>query len=120
MAATNEQGFPLTSYPFVDSNGKIQQVWQQLLIALWNRTGGGKGSQPNPIQTVTISGSPATFTANVSGNLWISPGTYCDVSINRQLLTLHFGKVTRGIFPLSVGDTATITYTTLPPTIYFI
>ena len=40
------QGFPQIASPLVDaSSGRIQQAWLQLLIALWNRTGGGPGGQ---------------------------------------------------------------------------
>lgn len=41
----NQQGFPQIGSPFVDPlTGRIQQAWYQLLVALWNRTGGGGGS----------------------------------------------------------------------------
>ncbi len=120
MKDTNQQGFPQISAPFVDNSGKILQVWLQLLITLWNRTGGGSGGQPKPFNPITVVTSPFIYTATASSNIWISPGTYCEVSIKRYATTLDFGKVTRGIFPLSVGDIATITYTTLPPTIYII
>ena len=39
------QGFPQIGSPFVELHaGRIQQAWLQLLISLWNRTGGGPGS----------------------------------------------------------------------------
>lgn len=41
------QGFPQIPAPFVDpTTGVIQQVWLQLLITLWNRTGGAGGLSP--------------------------------------------------------------------------
>lgn len=121
MVQSNQQGFPQITAPLVDPNtGNIQQVWLQLLINLWNRTGGGSGGMSGPITNVSIGTSPFAYTASVAGNLWISPGTYSDVKLTRLGVTLDFGKVTRGIFPMSLGDTITITYTTLPPAIYFI
>lgn len=39
-----QQGFPQVTSPLVDLNtGRIDQAWLQLLISLWNRTGGGSG-----------------------------------------------------------------------------
>lgn len=38
-------GFPQVSGPFVDKDGRILQVWLQLLVSLWNRTG-QSGSGP--------------------------------------------------------------------------
>lgn len=114
------QGIPQASAPFVDETFRIQPAWLLLLISMWQRTGGGSGNNPAPIQTITILGSPAVFTASVTGHLWIEPGTYCDVNIVRGSTTVHSGKVTRGNFPMSVGDVATISFTTLPPTVYFV
>jgi hypothetical protein len=40
-----DQGFPKVSEPIVDpKSGLINQTWLQLLITLWNRTGGPSGS----------------------------------------------------------------------------
>lgn len=38
------QAFPNTSAPFVDQTGRIQQPWLQIIISLWNRTGGAGGN----------------------------------------------------------------------------
>lgn len=38
------QGFPKVEAPLVNKNGLIQQVWLQVLINLWNRTGGAPGT----------------------------------------------------------------------------
>lgn len=36
-------GFPQVHSPFVDDTGHISQAWLQLLITMWNRTGGAGG-----------------------------------------------------------------------------
>lgn len=36
-------GFPIIQAPFTNKAGHINQAWLQLLISLWNRTGGGAG-----------------------------------------------------------------------------
>lgn len=115
------QGFPQISAPFVDVNtGQIHQTWLQLLISLFQRTGSNSGGLPAPIATLTVSGSPFVYTASVAGHIWIAQGTYADVTITRAGITISSGKVTRGIFPMSVNDVLRVTYTTLTPTIYFI
>ncbi len=121
MAQFNQQGMPQGASPFVDlSTGNIKQAWLQLLINLWNRTGGAPGGEPPAYTPVVVGSSPFTYEAAISGNVFISPGTYADVTIIRGGLSLDYGQVTRGIFPLRVGDTIVITYTTLTPTVYFI
>lgn len=52
-----DQGFPKLSEPIVDPrNGLINQTWLQLLITLWNRTGGPSGSTDR-FETNTIQGA---------------------------------------------------------------
>lgn len=121
MATGFPQGFPQISAPFVDPNtGQIHQTWLQLLIALFQRTGGNSGNLPNAIVTVTVTASPFVYTASVSGHIWIEEGTYADVTITRGGVTVSSGKVTRGIFPMSPNDVLTVTYGSFTPTIYFI
>lgn len=36
------QGFPNVSAPFVEKGGNISRPWYQLLVTLWNRTGGAQ------------------------------------------------------------------------------
>lgn len=117
---TDNQGFPQISAPFVMETGQINQTWLQLLINLWQRTGGGKGSEPNPVATVALGTSPFTYQAPIDGNLWVSPGCYCKLMLTRGAMTLNYGYITRGIFPMAVGDTITLTYTNYPPTLYFL
>lgn len=41
--SNNAQGFPTIQAPLVNEDKTINQVWLQLLITLWNRTGMGPG-----------------------------------------------------------------------------
>lgn len=43
-------GFPQISSRFVDKEGRIDQAWLQLLIMLWNRTGGQTGADASDFQ----------------------------------------------------------------------
>jgi hypothetical protein len=138
-----QQGFPQISAPFLDQKtGIINQTWLQLLIALWNRTGGGMGdisdtttflslalsdninSRPTapsaPISSITVTASPFSYQASIAGQVWINQGTYSFLTLTRGAVTLSLGPVTRGTILLSVGDILTFTYTTLPPTLYFV
>lgn len=55
--------FPAYLQDFVSPARKITIAWQQLLLALYNRTGGPEGS-PSGWGTPTGTTSPATFNAN--------------------------------------------------------
>lgn len=115
------QGFPQISAPFVDiNNGQINQTWLQLLISLFQRTGGSGGGLPAPFALLPITISPFVYTASIAGHIWIDEGTYADVRIVRASVALNSGKITRGIFPMSPLDVITVTWGSLPPTIYFI
>jgi hypothetical protein len=55
-----QQGFPNVSSQLVDGSGQIQQAWLQLLIQLWNRTGGASGviTSDADIQNAILSARP--------------------------------------------------------------
>ncbi len=49
------QGVPNPGYPLIDSTGKINPVWFQFLVSLWQRTGGGANT--GNIQSIAVSAS---------------------------------------------------------------
>lgn len=67
---TAQQGFPKVTAPFVFADGRIQQAWLQLLIALWNRTGGGPGTPELSLGLPT--GLPAAVALSVQGATGLS------------------------------------------------
>lgn len=71
----SQQGIPTIASPFVRENGNINTVWYQLLISLFNRSGGPQGGIA--MQT----GSVAFFAAPTPPGL-VSPATWlkCDHS----------------------------------------
>lgn len=117
---TNQQGFPRISSPLVNTDRNIEQIWLQFFISLWERTGAGPGDQPSDIANIVVTDSPFRYQAAKRGNVWIDQGTYCQISMTRGTETLQYGFVTRGIFPLSVGDVLTVAYANYPPTMHFI
>lgn len=58
MASTPSpnQPFPNNAQSFVDERGYITRAWQQLLIALWNRTGSATGD-PNLVAIEALTGT---------------------------------------------------------------
>ena len=54
MAVGTQQGFPDVSSTLVGPSGHIRQAWLQLLIQLWNRTGGSPGTSTTDIITQQI------------------------------------------------------------------
>lgn len=72
--------FPTPSSPLVGKDGRINQAWLQLLITLWNRTGGGIGADSSgAAQTVFWAGSAVgsgdSIVLTVASN---SPTSYSD------------------------------------------
>lgn len=61
---SNEAGFPQIGSPFVNEGGRINQAWLQLLIALWNRTGGGMGMDPGTLDQRNFWAGTATGGVN--------------------------------------------------------
>lgn len=76
-----DQGFPKLQAPFVDSSGSIIQPWLQLLISLWNRTGGTinkviSNLTANGTQGVTVDILATDTTTNITVGLGnITPTT---------------------------------------------
>lgn len=75
-----QQGFPNLSTPFVNSSGFIQAAWSQLLINIWNRTGGGisgNGFVSGDLKESAIAGGqPGWLVCDGSA---ISRGQYADL-----------------------------------------
>lgn len=71
---STQQGFPTKSAPFVNSQGVVLQPWYQLLITLFQRTGGSTGGGVVSLNSLignldlTSQGGTITFTINPAGN----------------------------------------------------
>lgn len=65
------------------------------------------------IVTETVGASPYVFTATVRGSMAVFGGTVSAISIGRGATNVNPGLLS-GIFPLSAGDTLTVTYTAVP------
>lgn len=51
---TAQQGFPQVGSPIADpKTGRVTQPWYQLIIALWNRTGGSSGTASSILDQIT-------------------------------------------------------------------
>jgi|ERR1700742_1927490 len=72
VVTTQQQGFPQIGAPLVNpTNGIINQTWLQLLIALWNRTGGasgGGGGDEQILTSLALVDQPTQLLAHT--NLW--------------------------------------------------
>ncbi len=71
-----------------------------------------------PIQVITPTGSPFTYTATAEGNLSVQGGTVTIVQFTRGSTIIPLG-LTSALIPMIIGDKVTITYLTAP-SIYFI
>jgi hypothetical protein len=75
-----------------------------------------KGTPPSSESTLTPAASPWAYQAPAKGFVIIRGGTVTAVQFGRAQTTLT-GQ-TQGIFPLSQGDTLTITYSVVPNVVW--
>jgi hypothetical protein len=103
--------FPIGMVPLVNEDRTPTTPWQQFFAQMI--------AQPGPIATVAVGASPFAYKASQSGHLLIVGGTVSDVSMLRGRVTISTGQIA-GFFPMSLGDTITITYAVIPTAVYFV
>lgn len=96
---------PQYEQPFV-VKGQTSTPWYRFMQNLWI------GVPPSNETTVTVGGSPFSYTSPSRGYVILRGGTVSSVQFTRSVTTLT-GQ-TSGIFPLNQGDVLTVTYTGLP------
>jgi hypothetical protein len=104
----DDQGFPQINSPLVDpKTGTVTQVWLKLIIALWNRTGGGTGHSTTYIPSdVQITGGDINGTK--IGNLVPAEGTFTTLRGTINLAAANFSGSSSGV---NTGDQTNITGT---------
>jgi hypothetical protein len=95
---------PNSNQPFVDTAGKITQVWQLFLNALVGPVG--------PIITVAVGASPFAYKANANGSVAIVGGTISAVTLTRAGVVVALG--TTRLVTVAQGDVVTVTYSAAP------
>lgn len=90
--------------------GQTSSVWYRFFQAVY------KGTPPSSESALTVGASPFAFTAPSRGFIMLSGGTVSAVQFTRAQTTLT-GQ-TSGIFPISQGDTLTVTYSGLPSMVF--
>lgn len=107
---TKYRGLPTYKTPLEQGNN---------LTATWYRWMNDTdiGTPPSAEAAMVVGASPFVFQAPKKGALIVSGGTVSDVSITR-VGTYSTGQ-TQGMFPVSLADTLTVTYSA-PPTVTFI
>jgi hypothetical protein len=91
-------------------SGKTHTTWYRYFQNIY------KGLPPSSESTLTLGASPWAYNAPSKGFVIIRGGTVSAVEFTRATPTLT-GQ-TQGIFPLSQGDTLTITYAALPTVLW--
>lgn len=74
------------------------------------------GTPPGSETTITVTASPFSFQAKQGGFAIVTGGTVSAIHFSR--LTSHATGQTSGLFPLSAGDTLTITYSGAPSVVF--
>lgn len=107
--AQNIAATPKPSATLTDDKGTISRDWWRFFNAL--------ASAPQPEIGVTLGASPTTYTASVNGMLLIVGGTVSVVQLQR--VNTYTTGLTAGLFPLSIGDKLSLTYTVAPTVTWF-
>ena len=127
------QNAPLTSQP----TSQPQSPWWQFWRDLWQRTGGNTGvdsallqsdlsnvtalvglpARPTPKPPlpfgITVTASPFSYQAPLSGHVLINGGTVSAAAVSRDGSTF-FACPTAGVVPVIRGDIVKVTYSGLP------
>lgn len=83
------QGVPNPGYPLIDNTGKINPVWFQFLVSLWQRTGGGANT--GNVQSVAVNGGDGIIatttdeTTNAVINLTLGEITPSSITTTGQI-----------------------------------
>ena len=91
----------------ISVKGQTHTAWYRFFQGVF------KGTPPGTESTISVGISPYAYIAPAKGFMIISGGSVSAVQISRTITTLT--NQTSGIFPLSQGDTLTVTFAT-PPT----
>ncbi|VVE31642.1 hypothetical protein PEP31012_03709 [Pandoraea eparura] len=112
---------PPPNVDFLDENGKVQMVWWQYLLTLFDRTGSASGNSPGgaPV-TVPIGSSPLQYKAPADGALFISGGGVTGVQLRRGSAPYFNTGQFYAPVPMSKGDFINVTFINPPPTVMFL
>lgn len=91
---------------FVNKSGQIIRPWNSYLQQFTQ--------QPPSVVSITVSGSPFSYTAREPGNIAITNGTISNIRLSRGIVDIDFGAGTDKIIPAGINDIITITYSVLP------
>jgi len=88
--------------------GRTSKVWYFFWQALWN------GIPPGAESSVTAGPSPFNYVAPRGGFVIVQGGSVSHISFSRNQTTFYNTGQTTGVFPLSKGDSLSITYSSAP------
>lgn len=76
------------------------------------------GIPPSSEVTVTVGGSPFTYTAPSKGFVIVTGGTVSAIAFSRTAGTFYGTGQTAGTFPLSAGDKLKVTFSATPSLVF--
>jgi hypothetical protein len=95
------------------SQGKATSPWYRFFQGLY------KGIPPASEVAVKATASPFHYTTPQRGFLIVQGGTVSMVQLSRGGVTNYNAGQTSGVFPLSSGDSAVVTYSVTPNITFF-
>ena len=99
---------PNFSQSIADKGGSTNRAWYQFFQGIW------KGLPPASESTITAPASPFIYSAAMRGFVIISGGTVTLVQFSRDGKTNYTTGQTQGCFPVSNGDSLTVTFSAAP------
>lgn len=97
----------------LQSRNKTAAPWYRFFQGLY------KGIPPATEVSIIPSQSPFTYTTSQRGFLIVQGGTVSLVQLSRGGNVNHTTGQTQGVFPLSAGDSAVVTYSVTPNLTFF-
>jgi hypothetical protein len=106
------ENLEITGQPEIDTYALLQPLSNALLLAQ-DALLPDPVAQAQPVSSISVGASPATYTAAYNGSAVVVGGTVSAIALTRQGTSVATG-LTAGIFPLSRGDGLVITHTGAP------
>jgi hypothetical protein len=88
--------------------GVTNKDWYFFFVGLF------QGLAPAFESSVTLTGSPFTYSAPVKGSVIVNGGTVSQIRFSRDGSTFYNVGATNGMFPLNAADRLEVTYSVAP------
>lgn len=115
MMATYQANMPFSNVPVLGADGRVSEVWWRFFLALWNRTGGGSGAQPDQLTIADVLALEDVYAPAVQANTVIQEQIFTPTQRD-SVLDMVFAPASntdyaRAAYSLPMPPTSPWTYT---------